>query len=254
MSESITKGHEKLADKPAVGSNFGFITAEQIDDSSRQLTYIAAISEALREAMASDPNVLMMGEDIAGSFGGAFKVTKGLEEEFGARRVLNMPMCEAAFVGAATGMALMRRLCGADDELRERRYAATKTATPGQLVLMLFDGALRFLDKALVGFDLDDPLDSNLAINNNILKAQEILRELNVSLNMEKGGEFATTMRRLYNYYDLQLSQSNLRKDPSGVELVIRLLSVIRGAWAEMLTGNSANTVDLQVEHQLQAA
>ena len=134
------------------------------------------------------------------------------------------------------------------------RQVATKTATPGQLVLMLFDGALRFLDKALVGFDLDDPLDSNLAINNNILKAQEILRELNMSLNMEKGGEFATTMRRLYNYYDLQLSQSNLRKDPSGVELVIRLLSVIRGAWAEMLTGNSASTVDLQVERQLQAA
>ena len=134
------------------------------------------------------------------------------------------------------------------------RQVATKTATPGQLVLMLFDGALRFLDKALVGFDLDDPLDSNLAINNNILKAQEILRELNMSLNMEKGGEFATTMRRLYNYYDLQLSQSNLKKDPSGVELVIRLLSVIRGAWAEMLTGNSANTVDLQADRQLQAA
>ncbi|MCX6869594.1 MAG: flagellar export chaperone FliS [Verrucomicrobia bacterium] len=134
------------------------------------------------------------------------------------------------------------------------RQVATKTATPGQLVLMLFDGALRFLDKALVGFDLDDPLDSNLAINNNILKAQEILRELNMSLNMEKGGEFATTMRRLYNYYDLQLSQSNLQKDPAGVELVIRLLSVIRGAWAEMLTGNSASTVNLQVERQLQAA
>ena len=134
------------------------------------------------------------------------------------------------------------------------RQVATKTATPGQLVLMLFDGALLFLDKALVGFDLDDPLDSNLAINNNILKAQEILRELNMSLNMEKGGEFAGTMRRLYNYYDLQLSQSNLQKDPAGVELVIRLLSVIRGAWAEMLTGNSASTVDLQADRQLQAA
>jgi flagellar protein FliS len=119
---------------------------------------------------------------------------------------------------------------------------------------MLFDGALRFLDKALIGFDLDDPLDSNLAINNNIIKAQEILRELNSSLNMEQGGEFAATMRRLYNYYDLQLSQSNLRKDPAGVQLVIRLLSVIRGAWAEMLSGNSANTVDVQAERQLQAA
>lgn len=73
----------------------------------RELTYLAAISEALREEMARDPNVLVMGEDIAGSFGGAFKVTKGLEEEFGARRVQNMPLAELGFVGAATGMALM---------------------------------------------------------------------------------------------------------------------------------------------------
>lgn len=139
------------------------------------------------------------------------------------------------------------------------RQVATKTATPGQLVLMLFDGALRFLDKALVGFDLDDPLDSNLAINNNILKAQEIIRELNVSLNLELGGEFASTMRRLYNYYDLQLAQSNLKKDPEGVRLVIRLLSVIRGAWAEMLAGGGADhSPDQQTrqaaELQLQAA
>jgi flagellar protein FliS len=139
------------------------------------------------------------------------------------------------------------------------RQVATKTATPGQLVLMLFDGALRFLDKALVGFDLDDPLDSNLAINNNILKAQEIIRELNVSLNLELGGEFAFTMRRLYNYYDLQLAQSNLKKDPEGVRLVIRLLLIIRGAWAEMLAGGGADhSADQQTrqaaELQLQAA
>ena len=134
------------------------------------------------------------------------------------------------------------------------RQVATKTATPGQLVLMLFDGALRFLDRALVGFDLDDPLDSNLAINNNILKAQEIIRELNMSLNLEKGGEFALTMRRLYTYYDLQLSQSNLRKDSEGVQLVIRLLTVIRDAWAEMLATGGSRVVDQHAEFQLQAA
>lgn len=71
------------------------------------MTYIAAISEALREEMRRDPNVLVMGEDIAGDFGGAFKVTKGLEAEFGARRVINTPIAELGFVGAATGMALM---------------------------------------------------------------------------------------------------------------------------------------------------
>ena len=91
----------------STGSNFGFTEVEQVEDESRHLTYIAAISEALREEMARDPNVLVMGEDIAGSFGGAFKVTKGFEEQFGARRVMNMPMAELGFVGMATGMALM---------------------------------------------------------------------------------------------------------------------------------------------------
>ncbi len=89
------------------GSNFGFADGEQTPEQSRELTYIAAISEALREEMRRDPNVLLMGEDIAGAFGGAFKVTKGFEEEFGARRVMNTPLAELSFVGAATGMAFM---------------------------------------------------------------------------------------------------------------------------------------------------
>jgi len=100
---------EAAQQPPTVGSNFGFTDAgtSAEDQAARQLTYIAAISEALREEMQRDPNVLLMGEDIGGDFGGAFKVTKGFEEEFGAARVLNMPMAELAFVGAATGMALM---------------------------------------------------------------------------------------------------------------------------------------------------
>jgi 2-oxoisovalerate dehydrogenase E1 component beta subunit len=74
---------------------------------NRELTYLAAISEALRFEMARDPDVVVMGEDVADPFGGAFKVTRGLSEEFGEGRVLNMPLSELAFVGAATGMALM---------------------------------------------------------------------------------------------------------------------------------------------------
>ena len=90
----------------ATGSNFGFGGVDE-HASDRTLTYIAAISEGLREEMRRDPNVLVMGEDIAGSFGGAFKVTKDFEAEFGARRVLNTPLAELGFVGAASGMALM---------------------------------------------------------------------------------------------------------------------------------------------------
>lgn len=85
----------------------GFSAAQQNLSADRNLTYIAAISEALRQEMQRDPNVFLMGEDIAGSFGGAFKVSKGFEEEFGRQRVINTPLAELGFVGAATGMALM---------------------------------------------------------------------------------------------------------------------------------------------------
>ncbi len=73
----------------------------------RHLTYLEAITDGLRAEMRRDPNVLLLGEDIGGTFGGAFKATKGLEEEFGPERVINTPMTELAFIGAATGMALM---------------------------------------------------------------------------------------------------------------------------------------------------
>ena len=65
-----------------------------------ELTYLQAIAAALEEEMAADERVLLMGEDI-GAFGGAFKVTKGLLERFGERRVIDTPMSEWAFVGAA---------------------------------------------------------------------------------------------------------------------------------------------------------
>ena len=85
---------------------FGFSTPH-LTDGGRVMTYLAAISEALAEEMRRDPNVLLLGEDIAGDFGGAFKVTKGFEAEFGPKRVINTPLAELGFTGMATGMALM---------------------------------------------------------------------------------------------------------------------------------------------------
>ncbi|MBI2679775.1 MAG: alpha-ketoacid dehydrogenase subunit beta [Candidatus Solibacter usitatus] len=69
-------------------------------------TYLEAIREGLSEEMDRDPNVFLVGEDI-GVYGGAFKVTAGLLDRFGARRVVDTPISEAAIVGAATGASLM---------------------------------------------------------------------------------------------------------------------------------------------------
>ncbi len=88
-----------------MSENFGFSDRETSTD--RNLTYLEAIAEGLSEAMERDPDVLVLGEDVGGSFGGAFKVTKGLEERFGEARVLNTPIAELSFTGMASGMALM---------------------------------------------------------------------------------------------------------------------------------------------------
>jgi pyruvate/2-oxoglutarate/acetoin dehydrogenase E1 component len=69
-----------------------------------EMTYLQAISDGLREEMRRDESVFCLGEDI-GAFGGAFKVTDGFVEEFGADRVLDTPLAENLIVGAAVGAA-----------------------------------------------------------------------------------------------------------------------------------------------------
>jgi 2-oxoisovalerate dehydrogenase E1 component beta subunit len=70
------------------------------------ITYIDAISQAIREEMRRDEAVFLLGEDV-GTYGGAFKVSKGFLEEFGAERVIDTPMSETAIIGSAVGSALM---------------------------------------------------------------------------------------------------------------------------------------------------
>jgi pyruvate dehydrogenase E1 component beta subunit len=72
----------------------------------RKITYREGVLEALREEMRRDERVFLLGEDIA-EFGGSYKTTQGLLQEFGKERVRNTPISEAGIVGAALGAALM---------------------------------------------------------------------------------------------------------------------------------------------------
>lgn len=76
--------------------------------SGEPVTMLDAITQALDEEMERDDRVFLLGEDI-GSFGGAFKVTKGLFEKYGPERVIDTPIAESAIVGASVGAALMGR-------------------------------------------------------------------------------------------------------------------------------------------------
>jgi flagellar secretion chaperone FliS len=135
------------------------------------------------------------------------------------------------------------------------RKVAAQTASPGQLVLMLYEGAIRFLEKGLAGFQHDDPLEFNTAINNNILKAQAIIQEMNATLNMEAGGETASNFRRLYDYFHRRLQEANIKKQREPLEEVVTRLRVLRDSWAEMLQkGQDGGDAAGSPASQLQAA
>lgn len=122
------------------------------------------------------------------------------------------------------------------------RRVATETASPEQLVLMLFDGAIRFLEQARTGFRLEDPLEFISTIHNNVTRAQAIVRELDASLDLSRGGKFAETMRALYDYMDRRLHESNLSKTEEGIVEVVGRITVLRDAWAQALCGEDKGT------------
>jgi len=120
---------------------------------------------------------------------------------------------------------------------RTYRANAILTASPGQLVLMLYDGALKALALAKDAFDsLPENPRRIQDINQQLLKAQAILSELQNGLNLEAGGDFARTMHRLYDYHNRRLLEANMRKTVEPVIEVERLVRELRDAWAQMLT------------------
>ncbi len=115
------------------------------------------------------------------------------------------------------------------------RQVTALTAPPEQLVLMLYDGAINFLEVGLTGFNHTDPGQRNQTINNNVLRAQAIIFEMNSRLDIEKGGEIAENLRLLYNYFYSRLQEGNMKKRQAPIEEVTRLLRGVRDTWAEML-------------------
>lgn len=120
------------------------------------------------------------------------------------------------------------------------RQVATQTASPGQLVLLLYNGVIRFLEQARLGFNHDDPKEFNETINNNVQRAQAIINELNQSLNFAEGGDFSVRMSALYEYFDQKLQESNMQKSAQGILEVLKHVTVLRDAWAEMLQNGTS--------------
>ncbi|MDR1621036.1 MAG: flagellar export chaperone FliS [Synergistaceae bacterium] len=117
-------------------------------------------------------------------------------------------------------------------------YQSTQisTATKEQLLLITYDIGIRSCRMAEAALDTDDnkTQDFDLA-HREILRAQEVIRELMVTLNTEKGGEMAQNLMRLYDYMYQQLVEANVKKDPKNIHTVLTMLEDLKETWEEAL-------------------
>ena len=104
---------------------------------------------------------------------------------------------------------------------------AVSTQNKGRLIVMLYDGAIKFLNLAIKELEGNNYLEKGRYIG----KAQDIINELNAVLDMDAGGEIATNLRKLYLFMNRQLIEANTQRDPKLIREVIGLLEELNQGW-----------------------
>ena len=107
---------------------------------------------------------------------------------------------------------------------------AVLTAPPGRLVVMLYDGAIRFLRRGMLAMENGDPQRTNEALQ----RGEAIIDELLVTLDHEKGGEIAASLRDLYLFFRRHLNEARVEQDPEKIDTVVNLLDELRDAFAQI--------------------
>jgi flagellar protein FliS len=116
-----------------------------------------------------------------------------------------------------------------------------KTASQGQLIIMLYDEAIRQLNLAVEMMANQDKDPGKIEhINKAITKAEEIITELMVSLDFEQGGDIAKNLYALYTWFNKELVEANLAQEIKRIRAVIRMLSELRGSWDEIVKKHTA--------------
>ena len=106
------------------------------------------------------------------------------------------------------------------------------TATPGQLVVMLYDGCLRFLNQAAYAMREGNGRESDARL----MRAEAIIDELLATLDLEQGGVIASRLQGIYVFCSRHLIEARRAADPEMIEKVGELLGELRDAWAQVAT------------------
>ena len=114
------------------------------------------------------------------------------------------------------------------------QYSQNKilTASPAELTLMLYDGAIKFCNIAIMGIEQNDVQKAH----NNIMKVQKIIEEFQLTLNFKY--EIANDFNNVYNYIMKRLREANMNKDKEILEEVLEHLHTMRDTWKEVMRLN----------------
>jgi len=116
--------------------------------------------------------------------------------------------------------------------LEAYQNTAVTTQSKGRLIVMLYEGAVKFCKLAIKEIEAENWKEKGTHIN----RARDIIFELNSVLDMDAGGEIAMNLRKLYCYMDGRLSEANIQKDPDKISEVIKLLEELNEGW-KAITG-----------------
>jgi len=116
--------------------------------------------------------------------------------------------------------------------LEAYQQTAVTTQSKGRLIVMLYDGAIKFLKLAVKELEAGNFAAKGQYIN----RAQDIINELNAVLDMDAGGEIAQNLRSLYMFINRRLSQANAKRDPQMIQEVITLMNELNQGW-KTITG-----------------
>mgnify|MGYP006288560237 FL=1 len=119
------------------------------------------------------------------------------------------------------------------NKLNAYKETHIKTASQGKIIIMLYDEALRQLDTAIRL--LKDNTREYDKVNSSILRAQDMVTELMVSLDFEKGGDIAQGLYSLYMFFNQHMMQANMKKDAEMLNTVRTQLNELRGAWDQII-------------------
>src|SRR4030042_5376974 len=117
----------------------------------------------------------------------------------------------------------------------EYKKTQIATANQGKLIVMLYDGAIKFLNIAVENMS---PQTYDI-VNTNILKAQDIITELLLSLNMQEGGEISQNLFNIYMYFKRTLLEANIQKNAEIIKGTLKLLKDLRDAWDKISANES---------------